>query len=157
MFRAYARRINRAWCLWMCVRGPLSPMSSGPNKKMFRACFNCGKSGHMADDCTKPNKQRDDSGRTNSGACNRCGERGHIAAECTGAQSGEQTICRICNGIGEWNGDFSVDLSRLPVHRNRLVWMTWTMFEWLALYLAVASSVATMPCCLYKKSRGGRV
>ena len=46
-----------------------------------RKCYNCGIGGHLAKDCRKPKKKRDDRSK-NSRKCYNCGIGGHLAKDC---------------------------------------------------------------------------
>lgn len=80
--------------------------NSCPNEGI---CRNCGKSGHIAKDCTappvppgevilcsncyKPGHFREEC--TNEKACNNCRQSGHIARNCT-----NDPVCNLCNVAG---------------------------------------------------------
>ena len=49
--------------------------------KETRKCYNCGIPGHLAKDCRKPKKKREDRGK-NSRKCYNCGTAGHFAKDC---------------------------------------------------------------------------
>jgi cellular nucleic acid-binding protein len=68
---------------------PNSTNNDKPNKGN-NTCFNCGESGHMSKECTKPRKQRNK-------VCFNCGEEGHTSRECTNPS---KQLCRNCHKEG---------------------------------------------------------
>ena len=52
--------------------------------KETRKCYNCGLFGHLAKDCRKPKKIREEKGQdfTKKVKCYNCKEQGHYAREC---------------------------------------------------------------------------
>merc|ERR1712126_535422 len=98
-----------------------------------RACYNCGESGHLSRDCSKPRQggggrsmtcyncneeghmSRDcpQGGRGGGGRgnCYNCGQPGHISRDCTEARSGgggggrDSIQCYKCSGYGHISRD----------------------------------------------------
>ena len=50
--------------------------------KETRKCYNCNKYGHLAKDCRKPKKKRDESRSKNDRRCYNCGRSGHLIKDC---------------------------------------------------------------------------
>ena len=65
------------------IRDEVEPMEVDAMEKgkETRKCFNCGISGHLAKDCRKPKKKKDDRSK-NSRKCYNCGISGHLAKDC---------------------------------------------------------------------------
>jgi hypothetical protein len=56
-----------------------------PKKEKSKACFNCGDSGHLSKDCTKPKVKFVTKGKEN---CYKCGKPGHLSKDCTAEKIG---------------------------------------------------------------------
>eukprot|EP00039_Didymoeca_costata_P015375 m.259868 g.259868 ORF g.259868 m.259868 type:complete len:338 (+) comp16210_c0_seq2:82-1095(+) len=71
------------------------------SRSQGRACYNCGKTDHLANDCPDPNRRSKP-----KQSCHTCGGEGHIAAMCPSQQgarfnqSADQ--CRLCGGKGHF-------------------------------------------------------
>ena len=57
------------------------PMEVDAMDKEKRSCFNCGTKGHLAKDCRKPKKKKEEKGKT-SKRCYNCNIIGHLAKDC---------------------------------------------------------------------------
>ena len=82
------------------------------NPPKDRACFNCGKGGHLSKNCPEKKRGRDrrDTGRDRDG-CFKCGKPGHFARECPNGGGGGEVRGRGGRG-GNRRRDDSREMRR---------------------------------------------